>query len=84
MNYRVEIRPAALRALQQIDRADRNRIDAAIQLLAVDPRPPAAIPLRGRDGWRVRVGNYRVLYTIDDGVLLVVVVTLGHRREVYR
>lgn len=84
VTYRIEVRPAALRALKQIDQTDRKRIDAAIAMLAIEPRPPAAISLRGRDGWRVRVGNYRVLYTIDDGVLLVVVVTLGHRREVYR
>mgnify|MGYP001146854820 CR=1 FL=1 len=53
-------------------------------LLAEDPRPPAARKLQGRDGYRVRVGDYRILYTIDDGVLLVVIVTVGHRRDVYR
>ncbi len=52
-------------------------------MLGDDPRPPAAKPLRGRPAWRVRVGDYRIIYTIDDGVLLIVVVTLGHRRDVY-
>jgi mRNA interferase RelE/StbE len=52
-------------------------------LLAQDPRPPASRPLRGRPGYRVRVGDYRIIYTVADDVLLVVVVTLGHRRDVY-
>lgn len=83
MTYRVDVRPAAVRALRRVDHQDRPRIQAAIALLAEDPRPPAARALRGRDGYRVRVGDYRILYTVDDGVLVVVVVTLGHRREVY-
>ena len=56
----------------------------AIELLAVDPRPPNSRPLRGRPGYRVRVGDYRLLYTIQDDVLLVIVVRLGHRRDVYQ
>jgi len=82
--YRVEVRPAAVRALRNLDRKVRPRIEGAIALLAEDPRPPASRPLRGRDGYRVRVGEYRIIYTIQDDLLLVVVVTLGHRREVYR
>jgi len=84
VTYRVDIRPAAVRALRKVDHQDRPRIQAAIALLARDPRPPGARALRGRDGYRVRVGDYRILYTVDDGVLVVVVVTLGHRREVYQ
>ncbi|MDR0365363.1 MAG: type II toxin-antitoxin system RelE/ParE family toxin [Bifidobacteriaceae bacterium] len=83
VTYRIELRPAAMRALRKIDTRDRARIQAAISLLAVDPRPPGARTLQGRDGLRVRVGNYRILYTVEDQVLLVVVVTLGHRRDVY-
>ena len=56
---------------------------AAIALLAEDPRPPASRPLRGRPAWRVRVGDYRVIYTIEDDVLLIVLVTLGHRPDIY-
>ena len=51
-------------------------------MLAHDPRPPASRKLRGREGYRVRIGDYRILYLIQDDVLLVVVVTVGHRREV--
>ncbi len=82
--YRIEFRPAALRELRKIDRLAQPRIQGAITLLAQDPRPPASRPLRGREGYRLRVGDYRIIYTIDDGVLLIVVVTIGHRREVYR
>jgi len=77
------LRPAALRALRKLDPPVARRVQAAIALLAEDPRPPASRPLRGRPAWRVRVGDYRVIYTIEEDVLLVVVVTLGHRRDVY-
>jgi len=82
--YEIEFRPAALRELRKIDRSTQPRIQGAIALLAQDPRPPASRQLRGRDGYRLRVGDYRIIYTIDDGVLLIVVVTIGHRREVYQ
>ncbi|MGH3631079.1 MAG: type II toxin-antitoxin system RelE family toxin [Sciscionella sp.] len=81
--YRIELRPAAVRALRKLDPPVALRLQAAITLLAEDPRPPASRPLRGRPAWRVRVGDYRVIYTIEDDVLLVVVVRLGHRRDVY-
>lgn len=81
--YRIELRPAAVRALRQLDPPVRRRIQGAIALLAQDPRPPAARALQGRPGLRVRVGDYRIVYTVDDDVLLVAVVTLGYRREVY-
>ncbi len=80
--YRIELRPAAVRALRKLDPPVARRLQAAIALLAEDPRPPASRPLRGRPAWRVRVGDYRVIYTIEDDVLLIVVVTLGHRRDV--
>ena len=81
--YRIELRPAAVKGLRAVHPQDARRIQGAIALLATDPRPPASRPLRGRDGYRLRVGDYRIVYTIFDDVLLVVVVTLGHRRDVY-
>jgi mRNA interferase RelE/StbE len=81
--YRIELRPATVRALRKLDPPIRRRVQGAIVLLAQNPRPPAARALKGRPGLRVRVGDYRVIYTIQDEVLLVVVVTLGHRRDVY-
>ena len=82
--YRVEVRPAAVRALRKLDPKVRPRIEGAIALLAEDPRPPASRPLQGRPGYRVRVGDYRIIYTVHDDVLLISIVTLRHRREVYR
>jgi len=82
--YRIELRPAAVRALSKLDPQVRHRVQGAIALLAADdPRPPAARALRGRPGLRVRVGDYRIIYTVVDEALLVVGVTLGHRRDVY-
>ncbi len=81
--YRIEVRPAAARAVRKLDPDVRPRIQGAIALLATDPRPPAARALRGRPGFRVRVGDYRIIYTVADDVLLVVVVALGRRREGY-
>ena len=83
MTYRVELRPAAIRALNRIDHQNRDRIRGAITLLGEEPRPPGARALRGRSGFRVRIGDYRVIYTVDDDVLVVAVVALGHRRDVY-
>lgn len=82
--YAIEFRPAAIRALRKLDSTSSRRIRDAILLLARDPRPPASRPLKGRDAWRVRVGDYRVIYRIEDERLVVVVVTVGHRRDVYR
>ncbi|WP_430866884.1 type II toxin-antitoxin system RelE family toxin [Demequina aurantiaca] len=83
MKYRIELRPAAARALKRIDHQDQARIRGAIALLGEDPRPPGAKALQGRPGLRVRVGSYRIIYSIHDDVLLVVVVSLGHRSDVY-
>jgi len=81
--HRIELRPAAVRALRKLDPSVRHRLQGAIALLAQDPRPPAARALQGRPGLRVRVGDYRIIYTVVDDALLVAVVTLRHRREVY-
>ncbi|HVK22754.1 MAG TPA: type II toxin-antitoxin system RelE/ParE family toxin [Actinokineospora sp.] len=75
----------AIRALSKIDKGIRRRLQAAIGRLADDPRPPGVIALQGMRGtFRVRVGDYRVVYTIYDGQLIVLVVDLGHRSEIYR
>lgn len=85
MSYRLTLAPAAARQLRKLDPTARRRIQAALELLSEEPRPPAATPLVGGAGeWRVRTGDYRIVYEIDDGVLQVLVVAVGHRREVYR
>jgi len=62
----------------------RERIGKAIDALAADPRPPGAVKLAGRDDFLVRVGDYRVVYAVDDTERLVLVARIAHRREVYR
>jgi mRNA interferase RelE/StbE len=85
VTYAVTLSPAAVRQLRKVDASARRRIEAAIELLADDPRPPAATRLVGGAGeWRVRTGDYRIVYEIHDGQLLVLVLAVGHRREVYR
>jgi mRNA interferase RelE/StbE len=81
--YKIELRPAAARALRKLNPQVARRVQAVIALLAEDPRPPASRPLRGRHAWRVRMGDYRIIYTIEDDLLLIVVVALGHRRDIY-
>lgn len=81
--YRVVILPAAERQLGRIDSGPRRRIDAAILALAGDPRPHGFRKLSGSEEYRIRVGDYRVLYEIEDAVLRVLVVKVGHRRDVY-
>ncbi len=87
MSHRIEVEvaPAALRQLRKLDPPARRRVQAAIELLADQPRPPGATKLAGGDGeWRVRTGDYRIIYEIHDQALLVLVVAVGHRRDIYR
>jgi len=84
VTYRVEVSPAAARQLRRLDQQARRRVQGAIELLADQPRPPGASKLVGGAGeWRVRTGDYRIIYEVNDQVLIVLVVSLGHRREVY-
>jgi mRNA interferase RelE/StbE len=81
---RVTLAPSAARQLRKFDPDVRRRLQAAIELLAIDPRPPAATRLVGGSGeWRVRTGNYRIVYEINDNELVVLVLRMGHRREIY-
>ena len=83
--YRVEIKRSAQKALDALDRSLRARIATAIEALGQDPRPPRATKLRAEDiAWRIRVGDYRIVYEIQDDYLIVLVVRIGHRREICR
>jgi len=82
--YNVEFKPSVWKDLGGVPKADRLRILKRIDLLADDPRPFGSEKLSGhKDRYRVRQGNYRILYSIEDGRLIVIVVKVGHRREVY-
>ena len=84
MTYRVEVATEAVRQLRKLDRPAQRRVQAAIELLAAEPRPSGAKKLVGGGGeWRVRTGDYRIVYEIRDNVLLVLVVAVGNRREIY-
>jgi mRNA interferase RelE/StbE len=84
VNYRVSILQRAMKELSRLPPGDYERTRDAIGALAEDPRPKGCAKLTGRHGWRIRVGNYRVIYEIDDAARQVVVVHVGHRRDVYR
>ncbi len=84
MTYRVEVAAAAARQLRKLDRSAQRRVQAAIELLADEPRPSGAKKLVGGNGeWRVRTGDYRIVYEIHDNVLVVLVIAVGHRRGIY-
>ena len=85
MAYRIEIKKSAAKEIRAIARKkDRRRVVERIAALAEDPRPPGCTKLSGREAYRVRQGEYRVVYTVEDDALVVEVVKVGHRRDVYR
>ncbi len=82
--YRIEIKRSAGKEIRKIkSKKDRRRIIDRISALAEDPRPIGCQKLSGQDAYRVRQGVYRIVYTIRDDVLLVTIVKIGHRRDVY-
>lgn len=83
-SYRLRIKPSAAKELEALPKNDRRRVVAKIHALAANPRPPGCEKLSGQELYRVRQGNYRILYTVRDAGLVVVVIKVGHRREVYR
>jgi mRNA interferase RelE/StbE len=84
MTYRVEISRRAAKSVSSLDKALRRKILAAIDALSANPRPVGCKKLAGQEAWRVRVGDYCIIYEIHDQILLVIVVDAGHRREIYR
>lgn len=85
MTYRVEFTSAAARQAKKLPRPARERLLTAIEKLGGDPRPPGSAKLVGEEtAWRLRVGDYRIIYDVYDDVLTVLIVRAGHRREIYR
>ncbi|HET7626606.1 MAG TPA: type II toxin-antitoxin system RelE/ParE family toxin [Verrucomicrobiae bacterium] len=84
MTYAVAIHAPAKKSLLRLSENIRTRVARSMLALAENPRPPGSVKLSGRDAWRIRVGDYRVIYTIDDSEKEVVIFAIGHRREIYR
>lgn len=84
MSYALAIFPSAQRELGALPAEISRRVRAAIVELAQEPRPSGCRKLTGREGWRLRIGDYRILYDIDDNALTVTIVHIGHRRDIYR
>ncbi len=84
MRYFIDFVPSARRALAKLPLPMRKRIQVAIDDLAENPFPPGIKKLQGEDGYRIRVGDYRVIYEVEHGRLTVLVIRIGHRQEVYR
>ncbi|MBW4617352.1 MAG: type II toxin-antitoxin system RelE/ParE family toxin [Desmonostoc vinosum HA7617-LM4] len=85
MSYQVELTPAAVRQIKKLPREVQQRLALKLEELAIEPRPDGVVKLEGSDSlYRVRFRGYRIIYEIQDKVLLVTVVKVAHRRDVYR
>ena len=82
--YKVELSDVAKKDLAGLDGQIQRRVRLAFSVLGKNPRPPLAKKLKGQKGYRVRVGNYRIIYKIFDEKILVLVVRIGHRRDIYK
>ena len=83
MNYALLILRRAQKELENLDKTEYERVREAVFQLAENPRPNNCKKLVGREGWRIRIGNYRAIYEIDDTKRTVTVLHIGHRRDVY-
>ena len=84
MTYKISIRRKAQKQLAKIPFGDYKKVKTAIQDLAHDPRPPGSKKLKGRPGWRIRQGNFRVIYEIQDEQLIILVLDIGDRKDIYK
>lgn len=81
--YKIRIEKSVQKTLEKINEPYYSKIKAAILNLARNPRPPGYKKLKGRDGYRIRIAHYRVIYDIFDNILLIDVIDLGHRKDIY-
>lgn len=82
--YELRIKPSAKKEIDALPKQDRQHVVRRIQELATDPRPTGCLRLAGSDLYRIRQGNYRIIYSIDQTEVVVVIVKVGHRRDVYK
>ena len=83
-SYKILIKPSAVKEIEAIPQRDRQRLIARIQGLASNPRPPGSEKLSGQDKFRLRQGVYRIVYSVNDDGPSLLIVKVGHRKEVYR
>ena len=81
--FKIVITKTAQKQLDKLPDIVVETLSAVILSLADDPRPPGCKKLKGRDGWRIRQGNYRIIYDIFDEILVVEIVAVGHRKDIY-
>ncbi len=84
MAYKISFTRQSQKDLSNLPTSDFRRVESAIAKLADNPRPHKSKKLTGREGWRIRIGDYRVIYLIEDDNLIIIVVEIGHRKEVYK
>ncbi|HDY87222.1 MAG TPA: type II toxin-antitoxin system RelE/ParE family toxin [bacterium] len=84
VNYKIFIKPSAAKELKRLPKKDVQRITSKIQSLSVEPRPYGCEKLSAQERYRIRQGNYRIIYSIEDDKLFVYVVRIAHRRGVYK
>lgn len=84
MTYKIEVKKSVVKAMKQIPREDQVKIARRIQALADNPRPADCLKLAGSEFFRIRCGNYRIIYDIQDDILVIVVLKVGHRKNICR
>jgi mRNA interferase RelE/StbE len=84
VKYRIVIRHQAEKELSRLGHDDQKRVGRKLLLLESEPLPPGVKALQGRQGYRIRIGDYRVLYDLDEASKTVIITSIGHRRDVYR
>ena len=84
MSYTITIKKRASKALENLSQDGYQKVRDGIRALAENPRPTGCLKLTGREGWRIRIGVYRIIYGIDDSAKKVIVLDIGHRKDIYR
>jgi len=82
--YNIKFEKRVKKDLKGVPREKLQKIIVEIENLTNNPYPPSSTKLKGRDAWRIRIGDYRVIYTVNNNELLILVVKIGHRKDVYK
>ncbi len=82
--FSIELSTSARKSLKKLSKRDQILVFTVLETLKSNPTPPKSLKLRGRDGYRLRVGDLRIIYTVQRGRLIILILDLGHRRDIYR